>query len=58
MRNRANAWLPDAMRFPAVTAEADAPEQESEKADVGDIEPDAVDPSAFEDADGFTEAAA
>ncbi|KYO54155.1 ParB/RepB/Spo0J family partition protein [Tistrella mobilis] len=58
MRNRANAWLPDAMRFPAVTAEADTPEPESEEAEVEDIEPDTVDPSDFEDAGGFTEAAA
>ncbi len=58
MRNRANAWLPDAMRFPAVTAEADAPEPESGEGEIEDIETDAVDPSAFEDADGLTEAAA
>lgn len=58
MRNRANAWLPDAMRFPAVTAEADTPEPESEEGEIEDIGPDDVDPSAFEDADGFTEAAA
>lgn len=58
MRNRANAWLPDAMRFPAVTAETDTPEPESEEGEVEDIGPDDVDPSAFEDADSFTEAAA
>ena len=58
MRNRANAWLPDAMRFPAVTAEADTPEPESVEAEVEEIEPDTVDPSDFEDADGLTEAAA
>lgn len=58
MRTLANAWLPDAMRFPAVTAEADTAEPESEEAEVGDIGPDAVDPYDFEDADGFTEAAA
>ena len=58
MRNRANAWLPDAMRFPAVTAEADTSEPEREEAEVEDIGSDTVDPSAFEDADGFTEAAA
>jgi ParB family chromosome partitioning protein len=58
MRTLANAWLPDAMRFPAVTAEADTPEPESVEAEVEDIGPDAVDPSAVEDADGFTEAAA
>jgi ParB family chromosome partitioning protein len=58
MRNRANAWLPDAMRFPAVTAEADAPEPESEEGEIEDIETDAIDPSTFEDADGLTEVAA
>ena len=58
MRDRANAWLPDAMHFPAVTAEADTPEPESEEAEVEDIEPDDVDPSAFEDVDGLTETGA
>ena len=58
MRCRANAWLPDAMRFPAVTAEAVAPEPESEEGEVGDIGPDDFDASDIEDADGFTEAAA
>lgn len=58
MRTLANAWLPDAMRFPAVTAEADAPEPESEEAEIEDIETDAVDLSAFEDADDLTEFAA
>lgn len=32
MRNRANAWLPDAMKFPAVTKGADLPWQENEDA--------------------------
>ncbi|PKR48450.1 ParB/RepB/Spo0J family partition protein [Thalassospira marina] len=32
MRNRANAWLPDAMRFPAVTAEDALEWQEEEEA--------------------------
>ena len=47
-------WLPDAMRFPAVTS--DAPQAEPEEAE--DIGPDAVDPSDIEDTDSFTEVAA
>ncbi|WP_334127292.1 ParB/RepB/Spo0J family partition protein [Sneathiella sp.] len=58
MRTLANAWLPDAMRFPAVTTETDAPEPESEEAEVEDVGSDDVDPSDFEGADGITEAAA
>lgn len=43
LRKRANAWLPDAMRFPAVTEGADLPWQE------GEAEPDETD---ADDTDG------
>lgn len=50
MRNRANAWLPDAMRFPAVTADAPAePEAEDVEADGQDDDADLSDIDADED---------
>lgn len=56
MRNRANAWLPGAMLFPAVTADAPAEQDADIEADEHDND---TDPSDIEaDEDELTEAAA
>lgn len=60
LRKRANAWLPDAMRFPAVTEGADLPWQEAEaeadKADADDTDGDPT-PAVLDEGDATQVAA-
>jgi len=53
LRKRANAWLPDAMRFPAVTEGADLPWQEGE-ADEANADDTDGDPTPAVSGDGDT----
>ena len=55
LRKRANAWLPDAMRFPAVTEGADLPWQEGEaETDGTDADETGGDPTPAVSGEGET----